>query len=80
MGVASTAYRKNPKLPVKFFIEAGLLENISREGPTLLAANRHFVAILKGKGYAVTYKEVGGSHEPVHWRGELADGLMALAN
>ncbi len=76
----STAYRTSPKLPIRFFIEAGLLENISREGPTLLEANRRFVAILKRKGYAVTYEEVGGSHEPVHWRGELADGLMALAN
>lgn len=76
----SSAYRMSAKLPVKFFIEAGLLENISREGPTLLDANRRFVAILKSKGYAVTYKEVGGSHEPVHWRGELADGLIALAN
>ena len=76
----AAAYRAKPKLPIKFFIEAGLLENITREGPTLLEANRHFAAMLKSKGYTVTYKEVGGSHEPVHWRGELAEGLMTLAN
>lgn len=33
---------------------------------------------LKRKGYAVVYQEVGGTHEPVHWRGEFAEGLISL--
>lgn len=75
----ASQYEASPKLPVRFFIEEGLLEDVSREGPTGLDANRRFVEILKSKGYPVTYEEVGGSHEPVHWRGALAKGLIALA-
>jgi enterochelin esterase-like enzyme len=75
----SSQYQATPKLPLRFFIEEGLLEDVSREGPTGLVANRHFIAVLKSKGYPTTYEEVGGSHEPVHWRGALAKGLVALA-
>jgi enterochelin esterase-like enzyme/dienelactone hydrolase len=71
-------YQASPKLPVRFVIEAGLLEDVSNGEPTLLAANRHLVKILKRKGYRVTYEEVGGTHEPVHWRGTLPGVLMAL--
>ena len=75
----TSSYKASPKLPVRFFLEAGVLEDISKDGPTLLAANRRFVEVLKSKGYAATYEEVGGTHEPVHWRGTLAKGLFALA-
>lgn len=71
--------RARARLPIHFFIEAGLLEDVSEEGPTLLAANRHLAAILKKKGYRVTYEEVGGTHEPVHWCDTLPQGLIALA-
>jgi enterochelin esterase-like enzyme len=75
----ASQYLATPKLPLRFFIEEGLLEDVSVDGPTGLAANRRFVEVLKSKGYRVTYEEVGGSHEPVHWRGALAKGLVALA-
>jgi enterochelin esterase-like enzyme len=78
-GWLATQYQAAPKLPLRFFIEEGILEDVSRDGPTGLAANRQFVEVLKSKGYSVTYEEVGGSHEPVHWRGALAKGLVALA-
>ena len=71
-------YEGKPKLPLRFFIEAGVLENVSKSGPTLLAANRHLAEILKSKGYEVTYEEVGGTHEPVHWRDTLSQGLTTL--
>ena len=74
----STAYRTSPKVGLRFFIEAGLLEDISKDGPTLLAANRRFVEVLNSKGYPTAYAEVGGSHEPVHWRSTLAEALMHL--
>ena len=74
----SSQYKASPKLPLRFFVEEGLLEDVSREGPTGLVANRHFVEILRSKGYPTTYEEVGGSHEPVHWRGALAEGLISL--
>jgi enterochelin esterase-like enzyme len=71
-------YEVHDKLPLRFYLEAGRLEDMANGGPTLLAANRHLVSILRHKGYDVTYKEAGGTHEPVHWRGEFADGLMFL--
>jgi enterochelin esterase-like enzyme len=74
----ASQYDASPKLLLRFFVEAGLLEDVSKGGPTLLAANRRFVEVLKSKGYAVDYEEVGGTHEPAHWRGTLPQGLMAL--
>jgi enterochelin esterase-like enzyme len=71
-------YEANQRLTLRFFVEAGLLEDVSRDGPTLLAANRRFVEILKNKEYPVIYEEVGGTHEPVHWRDTLAPGLISL--
>jgi hypothetical protein len=32
-------------------MEAGLLEDTSKDGPTLLAANRHLVKIFAGQGF-----------------------------
>jgi enterochelin esterase family protein len=72
-------YEASPKQKLRFFLEAGSLEDVSKDGPTLLTANRHMVNILKHKGYPVTYEEVGGTHEPVHWRDTLAPGLISLA-
>jgi enterochelin esterase family protein len=74
----ASQYEASPKLSIRFFIEEGLLEDVSRDGPTGVAANRHLAQILKTKGYVVNYEEVGGSHEPVHWRGALAEGLISL--
>ena len=74
----SSQYKASPNLPLRFFIEEGLLEDVSREGPTGLVAKRHFVDVLNSKGYPTTYEEVGGSHEPAHWRGALAGGLISL--
>ena len=75
----ASQYEASPKLPLRFFMEAGLLEDTSKDGPTLLAANRHLAKILERKGYRVVYQEVGGTHEPAHWRDTLAQGLMTLA-
>jgi len=74
----ASQYKASPKQPLRFFIEEGRLEGVSREGPTGLTANRHFAQILKSKEYPINYEEVGGSHEPVHWRGALAEGLISL--
>jgi enterochelin esterase-like enzyme len=71
-------YQSRPKLPIRFFVEAGRLENISRGGPSLRAANRDFVAVLREKNYAVVYEEVGGTHEPAHWRGEFGKAIISV--
>lgn len=71
-------YEAAPRLPLRFYLEAGVLEDVSRDGPTLLAANRHLAAVLKRRGYTVDYQEVGGTHEPAQWRGQLAPGILSL--
>jgi enterochelin esterase-like enzyme len=55
----SSQYEASPKLALRFFIKAGLLQDVAKDGPTLLAANRRLVIILRSKGYSTTYEEVG---------------------
>jgi enterochelin esterase-like enzyme len=67
------------RLPLRFYLEAGLLED-HRDGSvtTLLRANRHLRNVLQAKGYWVHYAEYCGGHQYINWRGTLPDGLMAL--
>ena len=76
-----------PRKPIRFYLEVGLYDNVpGADGPlyqfaldeTNLGGNRRLRDVLRAKGYDVTYREIGGSHEFVHWRAMLADGLMAL--
>jgi len=71
----------SPKLPVRFYLEAGLLESVLKPGlgtVSSLAANRHLRDVLVAKGYTVHYREFNGGHDYVNWRGTLADGLLLL--
>jgi len=34
--------------------------------------------VLRARGYTVHYSEFAGGHNPMSWRGTLANGLMAL--
>jgi enterochelin esterase family protein len=71
-----------PRAPVRFYLEAGLLENrygTPREGATLLVANQHLRDVLEAKGYAVHYRQFTGGHDFACWRGTFADGLQVLA-
>jgi enterochelin esterase family protein len=65
------------KLPIKFYLEAGLFENDCSD--PLLAQNRRMRDVLEAKGYSVVYSEFAGGHEFLSWRGSVADGLIALA-
>ncbi len=65
------------KLPIRFYLEAGLFENDCPD--TLLAQNRRMRDVLEAKGYSVVYSEFAGGHEFLSWRGSVADGLIALA-
>jgi enterochelin esterase family protein len=67
-------FAASPKLPVRFYIDAGLLENTT----SILTENRHFRDMLRSRGYEVHYSEFNGGHEYRNWRGTLADGLIAL--
>ncbi len=84
---SARAYLEAPRQPIRFYLEVGLYDNVpGADGPlyqfaldeTNLGGNRHLRDVLRAKGYGVTYREVGGSHENIHWRAMLADGLMTL--
>jgi enterochelin esterase-like enzyme len=72
-------YIKSPKLPLRFYIDAGLFEvNTFGTGSSLLDTSRHMRDVLLAKGYPVRYQEFVGGHDYLGWRGTLADGLVAL--
>jgi len=80
-------YLAERRLPIRFYLETGLYDTVPSAGlplhemvldETNTMGNRHLRDVLLAKGYDVTYRETGGSHEWVHWRSMLADGLMAL--
>ena len=81
------AYLAAPRKPIRFYLDAGLYDNVPGANlplhdlvldETNLMGNRHLRDVLRAKGYDVTYREVGGGHEWVHWRAMLADGLLTL--
>ena len=80
-------YLAVPRQPIRFYLETGLYDNVPGADlplyemvldETNLMGNRHLRDVLRAKGYDVTYREVGGNHDYVHWRAMLADGLMTL--
>jgi len=68
----------SPTLPLRFYMDVGLLENTYDDGPSQRCANRHMRDVLRAKGYPLHYAEYSGGHDYVCWRGTLADGLLAL--
>jgi enterochelin esterase family protein len=70
---------QRPKLPIRFFLDAGLYDTDPTDrGVNILESNRRLKDVLRAKGYVVKYEEFFGSHDPLCWRGTLADGLMFL--
>jgi enterochelin esterase family protein len=70
-------YASSPALPIRFYMDAGIFElGVSPfHGVSLLESNRRFRDVLRGKGYALTYREVPGGHEYASWRGTFAEAL-----
>jgi len=64
------------KLPIRFYLEAGLLE--TADSPSLLHSNRHLRDVLDAKGYDVQYSEFNGRHDHICWRGSLSQGIISL--
>jgi enterochelin esterase family protein len=72
--VASTLTR-----PFRAYLDVGVLEGRQfTDAPTQVEANRRMQAALRARGCSVTYAEFAGGHDPLCWRGTLADGLTAL--
>jgi enterochelin esterase-like enzyme len=70
---------KSPKLPLKFYMDAGSFEvDMNGGGGAILEPSRHMRDVLLAKGYEVHYQENVGGHDYLSWRGSLADGLIAL--
>src|SRR5439155_15329635 len=71
----------SPRLPIRFYLEVGLLENINparEDSPTNLVANRHLRDVLQARGYSVRFQEVSGGHDYFPWQSTFADGVLAL--
>ncbi len=73
-------YESSPRLPIRFVLQPGVLEivNTPLNGPPILNSNRRLRDVLRAKGYEVYYSETSGGHEPLNWRGGLAEGLIQL--
>jgi enterochelin esterase family protein len=74
-------FKKSPKANLRFYVEVGAQETRKTPGgPIFIEANRRLHLALEGKGYNVRYVEVSGArHDPIHWRFQLADGILYLA-
>jgi enterochelin esterase-like enzyme len=63
-----------PKLPVRFYVEVGLMESDSMEvGP-----NRRMRDALSAKGELVGYSEFDGGHSFLNWSSGMVNGLEYL--
>ena len=69
----------SPKLPLRFYIDAGAFEYDSNgTGGGILETSRDMRDVLLAKGYEVHYQQFVGGHDYLSWRGTLADGLIDL--
>jgi enterochelin esterase family protein len=69
--IAMHMVRHMPQPPVKLWLDAGRMD-------FLRESNRRMAALLKDKGYDLTYVETGGAHNYTTWRNALGDGLEEL--
>jgi enterochelin esterase family protein len=75
----SREFVRAPKLPLRFYIEAGSYEvDLKGRGGNILETSRDLRNVLLAKGYPVDYREFPGDHDYINWRGTLADAIMSL--
>jgi enterochelin esterase family protein len=69
----------SPKLPLRFYLDAGAFEFDSNgTGGGILETSRDMRDVLLAKGYEVHYQQFVGGHDYLSWRGTFADGLTDL--
>ncbi len=73
-------FEQKPRLPVRFVLQVGMLEVVAtpNNGPSIWEANHRLRDVLAAKGYDVKFSEEPAGHEPLNWRGGVADGLIYL--
>lgn len=74
-------FQKSERLPLHFYLDVGLLENIEVsfiKNNSNLSMNRKMREALQAKGYPLRYVEFNGGHEYLWWQETLADGLIEL--
>lgn len=64
----------SPKLPLRFYLEVGLMESYSMQ----IASNQHMRDVLQAKGYPIHYFEYDGGHAFLNWSGGMTRGLVFL--
>lgn len=78
-GWLAKEFIKSPKLPIKFYMDAGLFEvDTTGSGGGILEPSRQMRDVLLAKGYEVHYRQFASGHDYLNWRGTFADGLMTL--
>jgi enterochelin esterase-like enzyme len=70
----TNAVRRSPKLPLRFYLEVGLMEDQNMQIDT----NRRMRDALIDKGYPVGYSEYDGGHSFLTWSGGMVNGLETL--
>ena len=74
-------FAASPRLPVKFYIEAGLFEiDLGGTGGDILEACRELRDVLTAKGNQVHFHLFAGGHDALSWPGTIADALIELLN
>jgi enterochelin esterase-like enzyme len=68
--------QQSPKLPLRFYLEVGLMEGRAMEIDT----NRRMAGVLKAKGYPTGYAEFDGGHSFLTWSQGMVNGLTWLAH
>ena len=79
----SRLFEKAERLPLRIFMEAGLMESeviFPGTNTSLLDANRRLREVLQRKGYPLHYSEFNGDHSVLCWRGSVSDGLQFLTD
>lgn len=72
-GEVAQLFADGPRLPLRFSLEVGLLENDLMVGP-----NRRLRDALVAAGYEVDYTEFMGAHDWIAWRAGFPRQLIAL--
>jgi enterochelin esterase family protein len=66
--------QRSPKLPLRFYLEVGLMESQSMQ----IETNRRMRDALIAKGYPVGYSEYDGGHSFLTWSSGMVNGLETL--